>query len=229
VLTRIFGIGENPREKETNTRLWQLADALVRNSNVKTRKSKPACSLLNQSLMELGALICTPRTPQCHVCPVQRLCLAFRNNRVAEFPNSSERVAATARRFMAFAVERNGRFLVQQRPAGVVNAHLWEFPNAELNGESDPRAVARAALGFVPKDLQPFCRIKHSITRYRITLDVLRAGAPASGPARSRGLPTLAPGRRLQGSWLTLAEMNKLAFPSAHRKIVRVLSSGGIR
>ena len=45
-----------------------------------------------------------------------------------------------ARRFIAFVVERNGKFLVRQRPAGVVNAHLWEFPNVEIGARlSEPR------------------------------------------------------------------------------------------
>jgi A/G-specific adenine glycosylase len=221
VLTRLFGMGENPSEKETKAHLWQIADALVRDSNAKSKKSKPACSWLNQSLMELGALVCTPRTPECQRCPVKHLCFARRENRVLEFPNPGERVVATPRRFMAFAVEQNGRFLVRQRPAGVVNAHLWEFPNVELNGDSDPRTAARKALGFVPKDFRSLCRIKHSITRYRITLDVVRAEAP---PSRALG-----PGRRaLREIWLTTAEMEKLPFPSAHKRILgRILPQLG--
>src|SRR5581483_6618088 len=94
VLTRIFGIGENPREKGTNARLWELAEKLVREAREKEQKiagrgigkegqeqsdaslsntqllnsfanyssaASEMCSHLNQSLMELGALICTPR------------------------------------------------------------------------------------------------------------------------------------------------------------------------
>src|SRR5271169_946329 len=79
VLTRIFGIAENPKEKETNARLWQLAEELVsiaggarlRRAQIKSHgstESRPTeeqnCSHLNQSLMELGALVCTPRNPQ---------------------------------------------------------------------------------------------------------------------------------------------------------------------
>src|SRR5271156_6733811 len=119
VLTRIFGIAENPKEKKTNARLWQLAEELI-------QSSKGNCSHLNQSLMELGALICTPRNPQCLICPVKKLCVAFKKNRVEELPNLGKREAATARTFFAFVIERNGKFLVQQRPVGIVNAHLWE-------------------------------------------------------------------------------------------------------
>ena len=152
VLTRIFGIAENPKEKKTNARLWQLAEELVLRassiqhptSNSRTRRDRgPAetihCSHLNQSLMELGALICTPRNPQCSICPVKKLCVAFKENRIEELPNLGKRETATARAFFAFVIERDGKFLVRQRPTGIVNAHLWEFPNFEINGENRRR------------------------------------------------------------------------------------------
>jgi A/G-specific adenine glycosylase len=93
VLTRIFGIAENPKEKQTNARLWQLAEELVLARRRKDAKGKnslrhfapsrdtDSCSHLNQSLMELGALVCTPRNPQCLICPVKKLCVAFKENR----------------------------------------------------------------------------------------------------------------------------------------------------
>ena len=139
VLTRIFGIGENPKEKTTNARLWQLAEELVLTHHAKHRKirgrAKNSASHFNQSLMELGALVCTPRNPQCLICPVNKFCIAFKENRTEELPNLGKREAATARTFFAFVIERNGKFLVRQRPVGVVNAHLWEFPNVETNGK----------------------------------------------------------------------------------------------
>ena len=224
VLTRVSGIPGNPKEKKTNARLWQLAEDLVkraacepfpRSSRREEAHSKTgigqslltsaatneyACSHLNQSLMELGALICTPRSPQCGICPVKNICVARRERRVEELPNLGKRAATTERRFAAFIVERDGKFLVRQRPAGVVNAHLWEFPNAEVvAGQNGSAAFRRRAA--------PFHIVRHSITRYRITLDAFRA--------------TLAkPTGKLAGRWLTLAELDSLPFTSAHRKIV---------
>src|SRR5262249_55322038 len=111
VLTRVFGISENPREKIANEHLWTLAQQLVTDAALNDQKSKsknpksPACSHLNQSLMELGALICTPRDPKCLLCPISKHCFAFKNNRVNDFPNLDKRPTATARRFAAFVVE----------------------------------------------------------------------------------------------------------------------------
>jgi A/G-specific adenine glycosylase len=215
VLTRVFGISENPREKEANARLWNLAEQLVVHATRNTQHTSP-CSHLNQSLMELGALICTPREPKCLVCPIAKHCFAFQNNRVNEFPNLEKRAAATARRFAAFVVENNGRFLVRQRPEGVVNAHLWEFPNVELNGEPvDTAAAVKELFGFTPKDVKSLCTIKHSITRYRITVEAFHAVAAATPSRLKAGLQT---------KWLALSELHKLSFPSAHKKILKSLS-----
>jgi A/G-specific adenine glycosylase len=216
VLTRIFGIAKNPKEKQTNAQLWQLAGELVQNSKLKIKNSKTCCSHLNQSLMELGALVCTPRNPQCLICPVKKLCVAFKENRVEELPNLGKREAATARRFIAFVVERNGKFLVRQRPAGVVNAHLWEFPNVEVGARlCEPRHVisefnALRVTDPRSKELTPLCTVKHSITRYRITLEAFTV--------RLKKVPA-----KTDGVWKTPAQMQQLAFTAAHKKLASLL------
>jgi A/G-specific adenine glycosylase len=182
------------------------------------------CSHLNQSLMELGALICTPRSPQCLVCPVKKFCVAFKANRTTELPNLGKREAATARHFIAFAIQWNGKFLVQQRPSGVVNAQLWEFPNLEITGtKPDTRKLFVSIFGITPPRILPLCTVKHSITRYRITLEAFHAslgGASSMSPfsitkTRTRGTRTTKTG----GVWKTPAQLPQLAFTAAHKKL----------
>ncbi|HEY5042395.1 MAG TPA: A/G-specific adenine glycosylase [Verrucomicrobiae bacterium] len=221
VLTRIFGIGENPKAKKANARLWQLAEELVARAKAQGSQSKkPAsfassaplreehsCSYLNQSLMELGALICTSRNPQCLICPVKKLCVAFKENRVEELPNLRKREAATARHFVAFVIEHDGKFLVQQRPIGIVNAHLWEFPNFETNGEKkNAKEIFDSAFDFKVAKFEPFRTVKHSITRYRMTLEAFHV--------RLKNSP-----KKLAGLWLSPKEFDSLAFSSAHKKL----------
>ncbi len=315
VLTRVFGIWENPREKKTNAQLWRLAEELVscarterwgettgepasthQNKMTTAREDQPSpgygatgarptenknCSHLNQSLMELGALVCTPRNPQCPICPVKKLCVAFRENRVGELPNLGKRTVTTARRFIAFVIERNGKFLVRQRPAGVVNAHLWEFPNVEVaagilpavepgvppggksadnfkpvkisrkisGGKMPPSTaggtpaaatLAHAAkhLGLEPLNAKPLCTVKHSITRYRITLEAFhvqvggRSGTTPKLIGAGSPSPAVALLRRVEarpsentGVWLTPAKLDSLALTGAHRKILERLNS----
>jgi A/G-specific adenine glycosylase len=240
VLTRIFGVEGNAREKPANEELWRLAQEMVTEAdlrsvkslngcNVKTggasrsgkvpgRNGTNCCSHLNQALMELGALICTPKQPKCSICPARKCCEALRTERIESLPNLAKRVESTPRRFVAFVVEHRGRYLVRQRPAGVVNGHLWEFPNVEVETSGaekiSQRRLTSAAteLGFEPQRWQPLCTIKHTITRYRITLEAYR-GEMKRGAGKSVS----------KGQWLTAAELGKLAFTSAHGKILKIL------
>ncbi|HWN93575.1 MAG TPA: NUDIX domain-containing protein [Methylomirabilota bacterium] len=130
-------------------------------------------------------------------------------------PNLGKRATAAARRFVACIVERSGAVLVRQRPAGVVNAHLWEFPNIEIPLRcSLPNARQRleTELGCALHKLTPFLTVKHTITRYRITLDVF-AGALNGDCPDSRA-----------GQWLPMAKARELSFTSAHGRILRQIS-----
>jgi A/G-specific adenine glycosylase len=212
VLTRIFGIGTDPREKRTNAQLWQLAGEMV--ACASSARHKSPCSNFNQSLMELGALVCAPRQPGCIECPVKKICVAFRENRVGQLPHLGKRAAVTERRFSAFICERNGKFLVRQRPAGGINARLWEFPNLEYpDGTRDFYAAVPTMPGTEPRALKPFCVVKHSITRYRITLEAFMLEPEQFNHLMTRG-----------DRWLSLPELTKLSFPSAHKKILAALA-----
>jgi A/G-specific adenine glycosylase len=222
VLTRIFGIDGNAWEKPVNEKLWAIARQLV--------AASPNRSHLNQSLMELGALICTPKQPKCAICPARKFCEALRTGRIEELPNLGKRVTTTPRHFVAFVLENKGRYLVRQRPAGVVNAHLWEFPNVEVASPKTPRgrgresaadqererrlASAAAEFGLKPARLEHLCTIKHTITRYRITLEAYRGEANAGQAQSING-----------GRWLKPAELRKLAFTSAHRRILEKINA----
>ncbi|MDB6034499.1 MAG: A/G-specific adenine glycosylase [Verrucomicrobiales bacterium] len=222
VLTRVFGIHENPKDPQANARLWELAGRLVEVAlgidpvNYQPHFSKHSsghCSHLNQAMMELGALVCTPTQPQCLICPLQRHCVAFKNALTESLPNLGPRVEATTRRFLAFLVVDKSRVLIRQRPAGVVNAHLWEFPNVEVLEKGEmPGAVAKQLFGTAPKSFELFCTIKHTITRYRITMEVHRASFNGSATELSKS-----------GKWCTLLDLQKLAFPSAHRKVANLV------
>jgi adenine-specific DNA glycosylase len=107
---------------------------------------------------------------------------------------------------MAFVVSHRDRFLMRQRPMGVVNHGLWEFPNVEItSGETEqPGEMARKLLDVSLVSPESLCTIRHSITRYRIAVDVFRGRVMNKGKS---------------GQWLTLREIDTRALTSAHRKI----------
>lgn len=202
VLSRLLGVAGDPRSKTVNAKLWRAAEELVKAAREPSR--------LNQGMMELGALICLPRQPKCPSCPLRRDCFAFSRKRVEEFPSTAARVAPTPRRFIALVVSDGQRLLVQPRPADVVNAGLWEFPNIEV--EVNTEHIAPLVVPFKLAAGAPFLRVRHSITRYRILLEAYRAELPAGPPSASAAAGA---------AWKTPAELKKLPFTSAHSKVLR--------
>lgn len=208
VLARLFAIRSNVRQRQAKAQLWQLAAELVSHASRITHDGSP-CSALNQSLMDLGAVICAPRRPRCDACPLARLCVGRRLSFAEKLPNNSKPARSKARRVAAFLVSRRGRVLARQRAAGVVNAHFWELPNVELRGKRQNLArCARETLGIEPRATQPLCVVSHNITRYRIRVEVF-AGKLL------RPLP--------KARWLSPAALRGNAFTGLDRKILRRL------
>jgi A/G-specific adenine glycosylase len=212
VLTRVFGLRDNPRLRRTNDRLWQLAGRLVERSQ--HAPGPNPCSALNQGLMELGALVCTPHSPDCPACPWQRGCVAHRKGLTDQLPNLGPRPVTTARHFHVLVVRRPDALLVRRRPDHVLNARLWEFPNCEVTGASPvpPETSARALLDSRPASCRRLGVVKGTVTRFRLSLEVF--------------LVTLPPGARVSrraGQWKRRHELDALAFSSTHRRILRLL------
>jgi len=118
VLTRLFAIREDPRSGPTNDRLWRIAGEFVAAADRARINGERPCADLNQALMELGALICTPASPKCFQCPIAKHCLALHKNLIEECPKPKAKVTPRIRRFVALALRKDGRYLVQKRPAG---------------------------------------------------------------------------------------------------------------
>jgi A/G-specific adenine glycosylase len=212
VLTRVFGLRDNPRLRRTNDRLWQLAGALVETSQ-HAPGSNP-CSALNQGLMELGALVCTPHSPDCPACPWQRRCVARREGLTDQLPNLGPRPVTTTRHFHVLVVQRADALLVRRRPGNVLNAHLWEFPNCEVNGAAPlrPETSARALLNTRPDSCRRLGVVKGTVTRFRLSLEVFLVTLPAGARVSRRA-----------GQWKYRRELDALAFSSTHRRILRLL------
>ena len=123
----------------------------------------------NQALMELGALICTPRVPACGQCPLSGHCLALERETVADRPGARKRYAPREVSMavvvaVSGSVEGDGalpgpdgvRFFLRRRRDRGLLARMWEFPGVEVEGGGREGRAARAAarlageLGLMP-------------------------------------------------------------------------------
>jgi A/G-specific adenine glycosylase len=170
----------------------------------------------NQAMMELGALVCRSRNPQCLACPVRSHCRAAREGRQEIIPLprklSVEKVEAV------IAVIRKdgppgGPVLIQKRPSGGLLADLWEFPGGKVEpGESLAAALRREVreeLGVELFDIRRLTTVQHAYTRFRVTLHAYTCRLCDQDLK-------LGPRRR----WVTLLSIRRYPLPSGSVKIV---------
>ncbi len=215
VLSRLFALRGDPNRAPLKALIWQQARALV-------SASEHAPGDLNQALMELGATVCTPRAPRCEACPLSRPCQAKQLGLIELLPELPARAKPTAVHMVAAVAMHAGRVLVARLPPDAPRwAGMWLFPNAEVKISQTPEDAVREALaGSVGLRGSPsgmVCVVRHSVTRFRITLDAYRVREP-SGVARALSVAEIA--------WKTPAKLGELAMPAAHRSIAERLLSG---
>jgi A/G-specific adenine glycosylase len=122
---------------------------------------------LNQGLMELGALVCTPRNPSCDVCAVRKHCVAFATDRVHELPRPKAKQATRELHIPLYLVtDRKGRVLMR-RERGQLMTSMLHLPHGDssLFGAA-PLDVARTRL---------VGKFRHTVTNRRITFELFEA------------------------------------------------------
>ena len=166
----------------------------------------------NQSLMELGEVICTPQSPRCAECPVARQCRAYAQGLTGEIP-APRRKRAPIHIKIAAAILRDprGRTLLVQDPGAhdtVLFSRMWQFPAIEIkrDAKAELEAHVRATLAITKISLEELPAARHGVTFRNITLLPFLA--------RVSEIPKL-PRTRI----LALKNVSKLPISSATRKI----------
>lgn len=123
------------------------------------------CGDFTQSLMELGAVLCTPsKAPQCLPCPLKSLCLADQRGLQGSLPVKSKKKARRQEHKTVLLLEYEGRLAVRRREAGGLLGGLWELPN--LEGSLSPQEVAQwlDARGISAQSITASAKHKHIFT-----------------------------------------------------------------
>ena len=125
VLARLLAVRHDPKLGTTRERIWDAARRIV---------PAQGAGIFNQALIELGALVCTPREPACLVCPLARLCEARQLGLQDALPVTTPKPAPAAVKEACAVVVRTGQLLIVQRGLGGLWEQFWEFPTVHLAG-----------------------------------------------------------------------------------------------
>jgi A/G-specific adenine glycosylase len=198
VLCRVEKIASDPRERETQALLWRRAEEILPKARV---------GEFNSALMELGATVCIPRSPQCLICPVCEHCEAFAAGAAERIPPAKKAKPTPLLERSIYCIRSNGRWLLEQRPATGRWASMWQF--VTLTAGDAPRE----ALPVRIKRAARIGEVTHGLThrRYRFEVHVCDACGEA-----------IAEGNR-QRKWLTLEGLNEYPLPRPHLKVAQML------
>ncbi len=175
-------------------------------------------SAFNQAMMELGALVCSPKSPKCGECPLRKDCAAFINDRVAELPFKSKKAPVPHHEIAVGVVWRDGKILIGRRKEAQMLGGLWEFPGGKVKaGESSEDAAVREVreeTGLETRLLHKYCIVKHAYTHFKITLHAYACEVVA-GEATANTTDEI--------RWVSPAELDQFPFPTANKKVIAAI------
>ncbi len=207
-------------------RAWAISSD-VRSAKMKTAIRKrlggaiAACtdpSAFNQAVMELGALVCRPRDPDCPACPIRASCLALERGLTAQLPVKSPARAVPHHHIAVGIVWKAGRFLIAKRPVSKMLGGLWELPGGKQEpDEALEQTAVREVLeetGLHVKIVRNLGSVRHAYSHFRITL--------AAFDCRITGGDLKLPHARPH-KWIRPDEVDKYPFPQANHKLFRLM------
>jgi len=156
----------------------------------------------NQAIMDLGALICTPRRPRCHACPVRDFCLAFQRNTQEFRPVREKRLLQDVEATIILFYHQ-GRVLIRKRSEKGFLAGLWEFPWKEGNFLGD---IVADNSGVAPILVGTF---RHTYCNRRVKASVFLVPTDEPADAFSE-----------EYRWEELGRLGEYPLSSFHRKAV---------
>jgi A/G-specific adenine glycosylase len=165
VIARLFALEGDVTSGQGRDRVWQLAEELL--------PADPSeVGAWNEALMELGATVCTPRSPACGECPIGVACLARQRGMTGEVPRPRARKAPREVHLQAIVLVRGGEVLLARRKAGGLFGGLWEVPTATIRRGESELAVQ---LGVNARGMQPLGEVVHVLSHRRMVVAVSRA------------------------------------------------------
>lgn len=209
VFARLFCLSDPVGSSALARDCWEYAEALVRGE---------APGDFNQSLMELGAMVCTPRRPTCMLCPVHAHCGSFAQGTQDAFPVPKAAKEVRERDVLWALVRRAGKILLVRRPDEGLFAGLWEFPGLYLEEGQDADAAVLLTylneLGLSTALHERPNLHEHLLTHRRLKIQLYHCKA-----VRGRvNLP------RERWRWVKLDALPQLGLSSITRKLLDSLS-----
>lgn len=165
------------------------------------------CGVFTQALMELGAVICTPKSPRCGACPCAAFCAARQHGTAALFPLRQPKREKKLEHKTVYLLYCGERLALCRREADGLLAGLWQLPNEDGALDAQTALEHAADLGVQPVELCRETHRTHIFTHIRWEMAGYQILCREESPAFT---------------WASPAELKeKYALPTAFRKFLQ--------
>ncbi|RYG73254.1 A/G-specific adenine glycosylase [Lentibacillus lipolyticus] len=205
VLARVLKIDDDIAKSGTKKKFEQLAAAIVSHDDP---------SSFNQGVMELGALVCTPKEPMCMFCPVQDYCRAYQSGVEQELPVKSKTKKQKTVQYAALLIQNdNGDIVIEKRPENGLLANMWQFPMVPVDeiGKAHIEQWFRMEYGIDIILQVKKGNVSHVFSHLRWQLEVYEAYTTSLETADNRH------------RFVSSSELDHYPFPVPHQKMMKYL------
>ncbi|WP_425355438.1 A/G-specific adenine glycosylase [Saccharibacillus sacchari] len=245
VLSRYFLIEDDIAKPKTRIGMEKIIPGLI---------PEGRASDFNQALMELGALICTPKSPHCLICPVMEHCRGRIEGMERELPVKTKAKKPRPEQRLAILLEgsgeNEGRVLVRRRPKTGLLASMWEIPHVAAAGEDLGIDVVQLEelledRGLAWSPMTAYMTAEHTFSHIHWTMrvliareqpDVLAQLVAESGVPYEVAVPESAVEPELrfdtedsgeEWRWVSPEDMQEIAFPNLFSHILNTYFEDG--
>jgi len=205
VLSRLFAVSRNLVGGKAERFLWKISESII---------PKGRSNSFNQAIMDLGAMICTPKDPLCHRCPLRRHCKAEALGNPERYPSKAVKKKIPRIEAISGVILRNGRVLLNQRPPNGLLGGLWEFPNwksdekERLRSRFRLRKLIQKEMGMKVKINRPIGVFQQAYSHFKLTLYAFDCEAVDGGG---------------KGKWVAVRNLHLLPMSRVHRRIAEMI------
>lgn len=208
VYSRLYAIFDDISDPKSRP----LFETLVREDLPEDRRH------FNQALMELGAVVCTPKPPKCETCPLADFCRAYKDSLVSQLPVKLKKIKRSEHSVAVAYVTYQEEVLLIKRPSEGLLGGLWGFPALELPLGSESAVEISALREWLSEHLdmtvstlktEPVSRAKHVFTHKTWHMDLWHVEA-------SQKVMTDFP----ELVWVKRSEIQNYALPTAFVKLI---------
>ena len=168
VLARFAAVTDWPGQSQVLKQLWALSEYYTPHQRVRDH---------TQAMMDLGALVCTRKKPQCSTCPLSDSCLAYAQGQQHQLPQPKPRKSKPIRSTRMIMALNCDEVLLEKRPPTGIWGGLWAFP--QCPSEADLVVWCQNELGMRVKDYETWATLRHTFSHFHFDITPVRVRVAA--------------------------------------------------